>query len=73
MADAGASPDEIRAYLAHATNQEGATYTKRADRARLADSGLAKVTGAKREHNLSNPSERLDTTNLQHTVKKGKI
>jgi integrase len=73
LADAGASPDEIRAYLAHATNQEGATYTKKADRARLADSGLAKVTGAKSEQNLSNLQQRLDTTNPQLTAIKGKL
>ncbi|WP_240794105.1 tyrosine-type recombinase/integrase [Pseudorhodobacter turbinis] len=72
LADAGASPDEIRAYLAHATNQEGATYTKKADRARLADSGLAKLTGSKNEHNLSNLDAGLDITNAQHIANKGK-
>lgn len=43
LANAGATPDEIRAYLAHATNKEGSTYTSKADRSRLADSGLAKL------------------------------
>ncbi len=51
LANAGATPDEIRAFLAHETNAQGATYTKAADRARLGDSGMAK---------LSNLPERLD-------------
>ncbi len=53
LANAGATPDEIRAFLAHETNAQGATYTKAADRARLGDSGMAK---------LSNLSARLDKT-----------
>lgn len=60
LADAGATPDEIRAFMAHKTNFEGATYTKKADRARLADSGLSKVLGADPEQKLSNLSKRLD-------------
>ena len=51
LANAGATPDEIRAFLAHETNAQGATYTKAADRARLGDSGMGK---------LSNLSEKLD-------------
>ena len=43
LANNGATPDEIRAFMAHKTNKEGATYTRKADRARLADSGSAKV------------------------------
>ena len=53
LANAGATPDEIRAFLAHETNAQGATYTKAADRARLGDSGMEK---------LSNLSARLDKT-----------
>jgi len=60
LANAGATPDEIRAFLAHETNAQGAAYTRTADRARLADSGLAKVTGAKPEQKLSTLSEKLD-------------
>ncbi len=60
LANAGATPDEIRAFLAHATNKEGSTYTGKADRARLADSGLAKLEGAKSEQNLSNLFTKLD-------------
>lgn len=59
LANAGATPDEIRAYLAHKTNKEGATYTGKADRARLADSGLAKLTEAKTGTNVSNLAARL--------------
>ena len=58
LANAGATPDEIRAFLAHATNKEGSTYTGKADRARLADSGLAKVLGAKSEQKLTNLFEK---------------
>lgn len=59
LANAGATPDEIRAYLAHKTNKEGATYTGKADRARLADSGMAKLTEAKTGTNVSNLPDRL--------------
>ncbi|MGF6859650.1 integrase [Rhodobacteraceae bacterium MBR-64] len=72
LADAGATPDEIRAFLAHETNAQGATYTKKADRARLADSGMAKISGMNPEQNLSNLAVRLDKTNLQPTERKRK-
>ncbi len=54
LANAGATPDEIRAALAHKTNEEGKTYTKQADRARLADSGLDKLLDAQPQRNLTN-------------------
>ncbi|AUH34635.1 tyrosine-type recombinase/integrase [Paracoccus tegillarcae] len=73
LANAGATPDEIRAFLAHKTNAEGATYTNKADRARLADSGLAKLTEAKTGTNVSNLANRLDKVALQPNVTKGKI
>lgn len=60
LANAGATPDEIRANLAHETNEEGKTYTKQADRARLADSGFEKLLGVKIEQNLSNFQNGLD-------------
>lgn len=60
LANEGATPDEIRSYLAHATNKEGSTYTGKADRARLADSGFAKLKSPKHEQNLSNLPEKLD-------------
>ena len=46
--------------LAHASPKEAATYTKRADRRRLTDSALGRVTGPKPEQELSNLSESLD-------------
>lgn len=60
LANHGATPDEIRAFMAHKTNKEGATYTKKADRARLADSGLSKMLGQKENENVSNLSVGLD-------------
>lgn len=59
LANFGATPDEIRAFMAHKTNKEGATYTKKADRARLADSGLARWEQNEHE-NVSNLSAKLD-------------
>lgn len=59
----GGTPDEVMAYLAHKTNAEGITYTKKANRGRLADSGLAKISGANPEQKLSNLSAKLDKTN----------
>lgn len=60
IADAGGGEREIMSFLAHATPKEGATYTKKADRAKLADRGLARVSGAKVEQSLSNLSDGLD-------------
>ena len=65
MANAGKSPDEIRAVMAHKTNREGATYTKKADRSRLADSGFVGLSSTEAEQKLSNPSVRLDTITSQ--------
>ena len=48
------------AYLAHKTNAEGITYTRKADRGRLADSGIARVSGPKPEQKLSNLPGKLD-------------
>ena len=64
LANVGATPDEIRAYLAHKTNKEGATYTGKADRARLADSGMAKLIEAETGTKLPNLPERLDKDNV---------
>jgi len=72
LANAGATPDEIRAFLADGTNKEGSTYTGKADRARLADSGMAKLSGAKPERNLSNLATRLDKITLQPIERKAK-
>jgi integrase len=72
LANAGATPDEIRAFLANATNKAGSTCTGKANRARLADSGMAKLSGAKSEQNLSNLPKRLDTATLQSIERKRK-
>lgn len=56
----GGTPDEVMAYLAHKTNAEGVTYTKKANRGSLVDSGLARVSGEKPEQKLSNLSAKLD-------------
>ncbi len=57
LADAGASEHEIMAFLAHASPREASTYTKKASRVRLADSGLAKLGSAE---NVTNLPEKLD-------------
>lgn len=72
MANAGKSPDEIRAVLAHKTNKEGATYTKKADRSRLADSGFMGLSSTEPEQTLPNLPVRLAKSNPQRIVTKGK-
>jgi len=42
LAEAGATEWEVAAFLAHRDTSEARTYTRAADRAKLADSGLAK-------------------------------
>lgn len=54
LADAGASNWEIASYLAHKDTKQADTYTKKADRGKLADSGFAKLT------NVSNLPHALD-------------
>ncbi len=56
LADAGASEWEIASYLAHSDTTQAAVYTKKANRARLADSGFAKLNAG----NVSNLSDPLD-------------
>lgn len=56
LADAGASEWEIASYLAHSDTTQAAVYTKKANRARLADSGFAKLNAEK----VSNLSDELD-------------
>ncbi len=43
LADAGATGWEIASYLAHKDTKQADTYTKKANRAKLADSGFAKL------------------------------
>jgi len=60
MADAGATDRQIMAFLAHGSPKEGATYTKKAGRAGLADGAFAKLEGPKPERNVSNLNKKLD-------------
>lgn len=43
LADAGATDWEIASYLAHTDTKQSATYTRKANRSRLADSGFSKL------------------------------
>ena len=61
MANAGKSPDEIRAVMAHKTNKEGATYTKKADRSRLADSGFVGLSSTEAEQIPSKTSQSMES------------
>jgi integrase len=54
LANAGATEFEIMAFLGHRTPAEAKTYTKRANRAKLGDSGMEKLM------NASNAVTRLD-------------
>ena len=54
LANAGASNWEIASYLAHKDTKQADTYTKKANRSKLADSGFAKLA------NVSNFSDVLD-------------
>jgi hypothetical protein len=58
-------------FMAHATPKEGATYTRKASRAIMADSAMAKVAGLKREQKLSDLSERLDKSSTRPIGKTG--
>lgn len=55
LADAGATEWEIASYLAHSDTTQAAVYTKKANRARLTDSGFAKLSEAK----VSNITDKL--------------
>ena len=59
LAEAGASELEVMSFLGLATAREASRYVAAANRASLADSGMAKL-GAKPEQKLSNLSARLD-------------
>lgn len=60
LAEHGATEMEVMAFLAHASPKEAATYTKKAQRATLADHAFDRLTGTKPQQNVSNLSERLD-------------
>ena len=54
LAEAGATEFEVMAFLGHGTAREASRYFAAANRASLADSGLAKL-GAKTGTKLSQP------------------
>lgn len=54
LADAGASEWEIASYLAHTDTTQARTYTRKANRSKLADSGFEKL------RKMSNSSKKLD-------------
>jgi hypothetical protein len=72
IAESGGTEHEVMSFMAHATPKEGATYTRKASRAIMADSAMAKVAGLKREQKLSNLSERLDKSQPQPVDMKGR-
>jgi integrase len=60
LANAGATEFEIMSFLGHKTPAEARTYTKKANRKTLADSGMEKLARAKRERGVSNLGQKLD-------------
>ncbi len=56
LANAGATDWEVASYLAHADNKQASTYTKKANRSLLADSGFANI----RIKGISNQLSKLD-------------
>lgn len=63
---------EVMAFLAHKTEKEGSTYTKRAARVVLAETAISRVVGTDGEQTLSNLVQRLDINQTQGVEKKGK-
>ena len=59
LAEAGATEFEVMSFLGHGTAREASRYVAAANRASLADSGMAKL-GAETGTKLSNLSQRLD-------------
>jgi integrase len=68
LAEHGASEWEIAAFLAHEDTSEASTYVRKANRAKLGTSALARLDRSKREQNLSNPPERLDKSSGKSDV-----
>ena len=64
LADAGAGDWEIASYLAHTDSMQAKTYTKKANRQRLADSGFAKLS----DQNVSNLPAGLDSTEKNQMI-----
>jgi integrase len=53
LADAGATEFEVMAFLGHKSPVEARTYTKKANRKSLGDSGMAKLMRSSRKNDLS--------------------
>lgn len=60
LAEHGATEWEIASFLAHEDAKQAAIYVRKANRAKLGTSALAKLGGTKMEQNLSNPNKGLD-------------
>ena len=72
IADRGGTEFQVMAFLAHATPEEVATYTRKADRGRLTDSGLSRLSRANPEQTLSNLGKRLDKSTHYPLKRDGK-
>lgn len=66
LANVGCTEFEIMAFLGHKTPAEAKTYTRKADRAKLGDSGMEKLM------NASNPVTRLDNHRSKPLNRKAK-
>ncbi|MCB2056740.1 MAG: tyrosine-type recombinase/integrase [Novosphingobium sp.] len=66
LANAGATEFEIMAFLGHKSPREAATYTSKANRARLGDSAMEKL------QRVSNPVKRLDISSSKTLKEKEK-
>lgn len=71
LAEAGATEHEIMAFLAHSSPREAATYTRKAQRARLGEAALARLDGPKTEQDSPNLPGGLDKSGQQDAEKKG--
>lgn len=60
MAEAGMSADIIKAVTGHTSLQAVEVYTRAAKQAKLAEHGVAAISGTKTVRNLSNQSKKLD-------------
>ena len=70
LADAGATNWEIASYLAHKDTKQADVYTKKANRAKLADSGFAKLAAVSNFPNVLDrkAEKQMKTISLQEDV-----
>ena len=71
LANAECNELQIMAFLGHKTTDEARTYIKKANRITLSDTGMEKLSRAKREQTLSNRVEKLDNHRSNTLKKKG--